>query len=65
VYVTPTTQPGDTPSVLAISWGKGDPQKDAITMVILDEVGQFREQAKVDDLVDDEPKDQFKDLIQR
>jgi transcription elongation factor SPT6 len=64
-YITPTTQPGDTPSVLAISWGKGDPQKDAITMVFLDEAGRFREHVKIDNLVDEETKDQFKDLIQR
>ena len=64
-YVTPTTQPGDTPSVLTISWGKGDPQKDAITMVFLDEAGRFREHMKIDNLVDEETKDQFRDLIQR
>lgn len=64
-YVAPAIQPGDTPSVLAISWGKGDPQKDAITMVFLDEAGRFREHVKIDNLVDEETKDQFRDLIQR
>ena len=64
-YVTPSTQPGDTPSVLAISWGKGDPQKDAITMVFLDEAGRFREHMKIDNLVDEATKDQFKDIVQR
>ena len=34
-------------------------------MVFLDEAGQFREHIKIDNLVDEETKDQFKDLIQR
>jgi transcription elongation factor SPT6 len=64
-FVAPTTQIGDTPSVLAVSWGKGDPQKDAITLVFLDEAGRFREHLKIDNLVDSETRDDFNDLIQR
>lgn len=56
---------GDTASVLAVSWGKGDPQKDAITLVFLDEAGRLREHIKVDNLVDQEYRDEFTDLLKR
>jgi transcription elongation factor SPT6 len=56
---------GDVPSVLAVSWGKGDPQKDAITLVVLDEAGRLREHTKIDNLVDQELKDEFIDLLKR
>ena len=58
-------QPGDVTSVLAISWGKGDPQKDAITIVFVDEAGRFREHTKLDNLVDSELHDEFIDLLKR
>ena len=51
--------------MLAISWGKGDPQKDAITIVLLDEMGRLREQVKVDNLVDRDYHDEFIDLLKR
>lgn len=59
------SQPGYSPSVLAISWGKGDPQKDAITMVMLDDMGRLREHVKIDNLVDQDYKDEFIDLLKR
>jgi len=52
-------------SVLAISWGKGDPQKDAITMVFLDEGGRMRENTKIDNLHDTDSQDEFIDLLRR
>ncbi|KAJ7097816.1 transcription elongation factor SPT6 [Mycena belliarum] len=55
----------DRPSVLAISWGKGDPHKDAITLVFLDPRGRMREQTKLDNLVDVEMRDEFIDLVRR
>lgn len=55
----------DRPSVLAVSWGKGDPHKDAITVVFLDPRGRMREQTKLDNLVDVEMRDEFIDLIRR
>lgn len=58
-------KPGDVSSVLAISWGKGDPHKDAISMVYLDEVGRLREHAKVDNLYDPELHDEFVDILKR
>jgi transcription elongation factor SPT6 len=58
-------KPNDIASVLAISWGKGDPQKDAITLVFLDEAGRLREHTKIDNLVDQELKDEFIDLLKR
>ncbi|KAG7092573.1 hypothetical protein E1B28_008921 [Marasmius oreades] len=56
---------GDTPSVLAVSWGKGDPQKDAITIVFMDDEGRMRETIKIDNLVDAETRDEFIDIIRR
>ncbi|KAJ3557008.1 hypothetical protein NM688_g1705 [Phlebia brevispora] len=64
-FVPPGLQPGETPSVLAISWGKGDPHKDAICMVFLDEAGRLREHTRIDNLVDEENRDEFHDMIHR
>lgn len=58
-------QLGDIPSVLAISWGKGDPQKDAITLVFVDEQGRLREHSKIDNLVDQLLRDEFVDILKR
>jgi transcription elongation factor SPT6 len=55
-------KPNNIASVLAISSGKGDPQKDAITLVFLDEAGRLREHTKIDNLVDHELKDEFIDF---
>lgn len=54
-----------TSSVLAISWGKGDPHKDAITLVYVDEAGRMREHTKIDNLFDQNNLDEFKDLLSR
>jgi transcription elongation factor SPT6 len=51
--------------VVAVSWGKGDPQKDAITVVYLDGNGALRDNLKLDNLIDTQNKDLFKDLIAR
>ncbi|KDR76051.1 hypothetical protein GALMADRAFT_139807 [Galerina marginata CBS 339.88] len=56
---------GSACSVLAISWGKGDPHKDAITIVFVDEAGQIREHTKIDNLHDMDNRDEFKDLLVR
>ncbi|KAI0035919.1 transcription elongation factor SPT6 [Vararia minispora EC-137] len=56
---------GEAPSVLAMSWGKGDPTKDAITIVILDQGGRLREHTKIDNLNDQDSRDEFKDLLRR
>ncbi|KIJ69294.1 hypothetical protein HYDPIDRAFT_172723 [Hydnomerulius pinastri MD-312] len=64
-FITGEAQPGYTSSVLAVSWGKGDPQKDAITLVLLDEMGRLREHIKVDNLVDQDYRDEFTDLLKR
>ncbi|KAI0798004.1 transcription elongation factor Spt6 [Abortiporus biennis] len=64
-YHTPELQMGETPSVLALSWGKGDPHKDPIYLVFLDEAGRLREHARIDNLVDAESRDEFIDLVKR
>jgi transcription elongation factor SPT6 len=64
-FIIPEMKPGDTASVLAVSWGKGDPQKDAITLVFLDEAGRLREHIKIDNLVDRDYQDEFTDLLKR
>ena len=56
---------GDTASVLAVSFGKGDPHKDATTVVFVDEQGRMREHTKLDSLADSEAKDEFIDIIRR
>lgn len=38
------------PRVLAVSHGAGDPRKDSVVAIYLDEVGRFRERASFDDL---------------
>lgn len=64
-YMTPGMKLGDTASVLAVSWGKGDPHKDAITLVFVDEAGRMREHTKIDNLFDTEMVDEFVDLVKR
>ncbi|KAI0306468.1 transcription elongation factor Spt6 [Multifurca ochricompacta] len=58
-------QPGETPAVLAVSWGKGDPQKDHITLAFLDEAGRLREHTRIDNLNDPEYRDEFRDFVRR
>jgi len=58
-------QPGETPAVLAVSWGKGDPQKDHITLIFLDEAGRLREHTRIDNLNDLEFQDEFRDFVRR
>jgi transcription elongation factor SPT6 len=58
-------QPGETPAVLAVSWGKGDPQKDHIMLVFLDEAGRLREHTRIDNLNDLEYQDEFRDFVRR
>ncbi|KAF8964059.1 transcription elongation factor SPT6 [Flammula alnicola] len=65
-YVTRELKYGElTSSVLAISWGKGDPHKDAITLVYVDEAGRMREHTKIDNLHDPDNKDEFIDFLTR
>lgn len=64
-YNPPNTQLGDTPSVLAMSWGNGDPQKDVISVVFLDEAGRLREHTRLDNLVDQGFREEFTDLLKR
>ena len=56
---------GDCPSVLAMSWGKGDPHKDSITVVFLDEAGRLREHTKLDNLFGSDNQDEFMDILKR
>ncbi|TBU50800.1 transcription elongation factor SPT6 [Dichomitus squalens] len=64
-YVGPSMRKGDTPSVMAVSWGKGDPHKDTIAIVFLDEAGRLREHTKLDNLFGVENQDEFCDMIKR
>jgi transcription elongation factor SPT6 len=58
-------QNGETPSVLAMSWGRGDYQKDDITIVYLDYEGRMREHTRIDNLTDPDNQDELADLISR
>ena len=65
-YITRELKYGEfASSVLAISWGKGDPHKDPITFVFVDEAGRMREHTKIDNLHDADNIDEFKDLLKR
>jgi transcription elongation factor SPT6 len=58
-------QDGETPSVLAMSWGRGDYQKDDITIVYLDLEGRMREHTRIDNLTDQDNQEELADLIAR
>ncbi|TFY57669.1 hypothetical protein EVJ58_g6888 [Rhodofomes roseus] len=64
-YATDDMTPGETPSVLAMSWGKGEPHKDLIHIVFMDEAGRLREHTRLDNLVDQESRDEFVDMLKR
>jgi transcription elongation factor SPT6 len=55
---------GDTPSVLAITNGKGD-IRDAVVAIMLDDNGVILTQTKFDNLKDEADRDAFKELIAR
>lgn len=48
---------GETPSVLAISHGKGDPKRDHVILTFLDENGHLREHHKLDNLMEESERD--------
>ncbi|THU88395.1 transcription elongation factor SPT6 [Dendrothele bispora CBS 962.96] len=64
-YKAPHMQLGDTASVLAVSWGKGDPLKDAISIIFMDDGGRMREYIKIDNLGESDNRDEFIDIIRR
>ena len=58
----PALEPGQIPNVVTMSWGKGDPQKDAIRIVFIDETDRMREHrilAKIDNLNDNNFREEF------
>ncbi|CAE6448974.1 unnamed protein product [Rhizoctonia solani] len=57
--------PDDVPSAVALSWGKGEPNKDPIHFVYLDEEGRFREHLRLDNLSDSDNRQEFLDLLKR
>ncbi|TIB70425.1 hypothetical protein E3Q22_03170 [Wallemia mellicola] len=64
-FTAPGWEKGETPSVLSVSAGQGDPRKDAILLVYLDEDGRLREQQKIDNLVDEATMEIFSDILKR
>ncbi|BGP40634.1 Transcription elongation factor spt6 [Rhodotorula kratochvilovae] len=63
-----TMQPGETPSVLALSNGRGDPKRDSIFGVFLDADGHFREHLQLDRLTTDmeeAQREQFAEFLKR
>lgn len=50
---------------MAVSWGKGDPKKDEISLVLLDEAGRLREHDQLENLSDDSNRNLFMDLLKR
>ncbi|GAB1517748.1 Transcription elongation factor spt6 [Rhizoctonia solani] len=57
--------PDDVPSAVSMSWGKGEPNKDPIHLVYLDEEGRFREHLRLDNLSDADNRQEFLDLLKR
>ncbi|KAG8724018.1 Transcription elongation factor spt6 [Ceratobasidium sp. 395] len=55
----------DVPSVIAMSWGQGEPNRDPIHMVFLDEEGRFREHLGLDNISDSDNRQEFLDLLKR
>lgn len=64
-FINGELRPGDVPSVLAMSWGKGDPHRDPIQIVLLDEAGRLREHTRIDNVSDDDNRDEFLDILRR
>ncbi|BGP16764.1 hypothetical protein JCM10213_002156 [Rhodosporidiobolus nylandii] len=63
-----TMEAGQTPSVLALSNGNGDPRRDSIIAVFLDSDGHFREHLTVDRLdgeMDPAQRDALTELLKR
>ncbi|EIW70012.1 hypothetical protein TREMEDRAFT_71488 [Tremella mesenterica DSM 1558] len=63
-FATPDMEQGETPTVLAISNGRGD-IKDAVIAVMLDDGGNIRSQSKFDNLKDEAEKSSFIDMVER
>lgn len=64
-YRPPQLEDENVPTVLAASWGKGDPKKDEINFIFLDEYGRMREHIQLDNLDDPQNEESFKDLVRR
>lgn len=58
---------GETPSVLALSHGRGDPQRDDVTYCFIDSDGHFRENGTISNLFspNENEREQFIDLLKR
>ncbi|KAL7424162.1 Transcription elongation factor spt6 [Cryptotrichosporon argae] len=63
-YTAPGMLPGDTPSVLALTVGKGA-VTDAVMAVMLDEDGNVRAQTKFDNLKADGGRGEFIELVEK
>ncbi|ORX33718.1 transcription elongation factor SPT6, partial [Kockovaella imperatae] len=63
-YANSSMDQGETPSVLALTNGRGG-IRDAVVAVLLDEEGNIHTQTKFDNLKDDDDKEAFVDLVKR
>ncbi|EJU05190.1 hypothetical protein DACRYDRAFT_19769 [Dacryopinax primogenitus] len=63
-YKTKYMEDGDTPSVIAVSIGKGEAQ-DAVVAVYLDDDGRMRESTKFDNLRDESCQEEFRQFVKR
>jgi transcription elongation factor SPT6 len=55
----------EAPKVLAVSWGDGDPKKDAISVVFVDPLGRLLEHHKLDNLMDKNLENEFLKIVDR
>lgn len=56
---------GNVPRVLSVSWGHGDPMRDAIMAVYMDENGRVLDQTKFNNLRDEEYRAELAELLER
>ncbi|THH00428.1 hypothetical protein EW145_g7080 [Phellinidium pouzarii] len=64
-YRPPELQDGEQASILAVSWGKGDPKKDETNFVFLDEAGRLRENFQLDNLTEEKNRVEVKEFVKR
>lgn len=63
-FATPTMEAGATPSVLALSNGRGE-MRDAVIAVYIDDKGDVRHQTKFDNLRDANDREAFINMVMR
>ncbi|ORX89548.1 transcription elongation factor Spt6 [Basidiobolus meristosporus CBS 931.73] len=64
-YRSPQMDHDVLPRVLAVSWGAGEIKKDPVVCIFLDGLGRLSEYLKLDDIKDEENREQFLRIIDK